>query len=391
MVELVGSIHKDVEDVVVIDTKDLGDFGDKVKEGLPKTLGDREFQRICDAVPEEASYGFIVGKTPGHGKDVVLYGRYRGAGDLGCEVPDVVLAETEELLAVLEHDLDTPPHGVSPVGSHEVEGFVRSEQSVPRVVLHPLDEEKADIDTVVDNVCRHVVAAQAPAVFLPLLAGQLGDDSRCGEGLPFKEVFGDALLADLYHAEVVAPDVAGLHEMYHLAAGEPAVGEYVVKAYTSLYCPAYHFHHECDFALGVLFLPHFRGASLFPVLGEAAFQLIICETMLLGLAFLPDNGHVENQLRLTVGQSEEQRLESENHAEFDMGEHLPYFLGMYAAFGKVRVVDHQAHGRSVPVVSPHPDYVHQAACDLGMCPAPVRGVLLEKPVEHILAAVDKAA
>lgn len=102
MIELVGFVHEDVKDVVVINAKDVSNLCDKVKESLPEPFGDGEFQRVVDAVTEKAADGFIVGEPAGNGEYVVLDGGYSCACDLRGEVADAILAESEEFLAVLE-------------------------------------------------------------------------------------------------------------------------------------------------------------------------------------------------------------------------------------------------------------------------------------------------
>jgi hypothetical protein len=57
----------------------------------------------------------------------------------------LVLAESEILLAVLEYDLQRPPHGINLIGLKEVELAVGRNESVPLGPLATLAEEEADV------------------------------------------------------------------------------------------------------------------------------------------------------------------------------------------------------------------------------------------------------
>ena len=93
----------------------LCDFQDGVQYQFPYPVRCGQLESTCGGFAEESSDG-LVGLKPLHrAKDIVLHHRQREAGNLGCEVDTLALAEAEQLLAVAICHLGSPSHGVGAV------------------------------------------------------------------------------------------------------------------------------------------------------------------------------------------------------------------------------------------------------------------------------------
>ena len=102
MIEFVRAIHKQVEDVLILDAEALCNLLNQLQESIPYPVGDAEFLSAEDSIAEESADGLVVSESLGYGKKVILHGRDSRAGNLGGKVPHLVLAQAEVLLAILK-------------------------------------------------------------------------------------------------------------------------------------------------------------------------------------------------------------------------------------------------------------------------------------------------
>ena len=389
MIEFVRAIDKHIEDMFILDAEAFRDFTDEHKHRVPDSLGESELDATKGGILEEPAHGLVVGEASGRGEQVVLHGCDSGHCDLGGEVAHLVLAQPEILLALLEDDLQGPAHGVDPVGLEEVELAVRGDEPAPLALLVPLAEEQPYAAPGKAHIHGDVVATQPAAVAAPLLwLVEKGDELV---GCVFPAFIRVLCLAHLYHAEVVASDMAGSDEPDDLGAGEPAVGQHVVEAYLALDDAAYHADHQGDLALAVLLDAPGGMGILRMLLGEARVKLALLHAVLPVLALLAHKGKVEQHLADAVGYADEQPLEAEHHRMRHVGVYLADEFGLDAPLGIVRVVYHQADrlrafgGPFLLALVPELD--GHGGEDL----APVVRLVGDEPVEHVLPAAKQAA
>ena len=386
MIEFVRAINKHIEDMFILDAEAFRDFTDELKHHVTDSLVESEFDATNGGTHEESPHDLVVGEAPGRGEQVVLHGCDGDHCNLGGEVAHLVLAQPEILLALLEDDLQGPAHGVDPVGLEEVELAVRGDEPAPLALLA---EEQPYAAPGKAHVHGDVVATQPAAEAAPLLwLAEKGDELV---GCVFPAFIRVLCLAHLYHAEVVASDMAGSDEPDDLDAGEPAVGQHVVEAYLALDDAAYHADHQGDLALAVLLDAPGGMGILRMLLGEARVKLALLHAVLPVLALLAHKGKVEQHLADPVGYADEQPLEAVHHRMRHVGVYLADEFRLDAPLGIVRVVHHQADwlrafgGPFLLALVPELD--GHGGEDL----APVVRLVGDEPVEHVLPAAKQAA
>ena len=223
----------------------------------------------------------------------------------------MVIAESEILLAVLEDDLQRPPHGINLIDLKEVELAVGRSESVPLGTLATLAEEETDVPVCELHVQSDIVAAKHTAVFATPL-GLVEEHHELVGSIPLAliHVFGGA---HLDHTEIVALCMPVCDKLDDLGACEPTVSQNVVKVYLMLDDTPYHLHHKRNFALIILFYA-FGGVGLIGVLlGEPCLKLLLLQAVILFLAFLSDKREVKQHLTPAVSDAKEERLEAKCH------------------------------------------------------------------------------
>lgn len=83
MVEFVSPVHKQIEDVFILDVEALCDFDDKFLKSLPDSLGDTQILAVFHSVLEKSANSGIIGEAFGRGQNIILHGGYSRAGYLG--------------------------------------------------------------------------------------------------------------------------------------------------------------------------------------------------------------------------------------------------------------------------------------------------------------------
>ena len=170
MTEFVRPIHEHIKDLFILDIEALYDFSYNLKYYIPDSLRESKFHAPFGSIHKESSNGFMVGEAFSRGEDVVLHGRDGGHCYLRGEVPHLVLAQSEVLLALLEDDFQGPTSGVNPVGFKEVKLAIGGNESVPLSPLVTLAEEQADVALCKGHVNRDVIASQTAAIPAPFFA-----------------------------------------------------------------------------------------------------------------------------------------------------------------------------------------------------------------------------
>ena len=170
MVEFLRTIHKHLENVLVLNAEAMGYLFHQLQNGIPDSVCDTQFLPTEDYVVEKTANGFVVGEPLDEGKNVVLHGSYGRAGYLGGEIAHLILAESKILLAFFEHDLDRPTHGVDLVRLCERERRVGRDEPVPVGSLAALAEKEPHIASGELHIRRNEVTAQL-ATPLPAVLG----------------------------------------------------------------------------------------------------------------------------------------------------------------------------------------------------------------------------
>ena len=389
MREFVRPIHKHIKDLFILDIEAVCDFADNLKYHIPDSLSESEFHATLGSIHEESSNGFVVGETLSSGEYVVLHGRDGGHRNLRGEVPHLVLAQSEVSLTLLEDDFQGPTSGVNPVGFEEVELPVCGNESVPLAPLVTLAEEQTDVAACKADIDGDVPASQSAAILAALFRMvEESDELVSGVLLTFIYVL---RLAHLDHSEIVAPDVTGGDEQDDFCTGEPAVSHHIVKVYLALDNTAYHLNHQGNLALVVLLDALGSMGAFRMLLGKTRIKLPLLQTVVALLAFLTDNGKVEQQLADAVSDADEQALEAERHRVRHMRVYLADKLRLDTTLGIVRVIDHQAdrlRAFTRPVLL---GLIPELERNGGQDFAPVIRLIGDKPVEHVLPAVKQAA
>ena len=103
MTDFVRPIHEHVEDLFILDVEALCDFADELKYYIPDSLSESEFHATFSSILEESPDCLIIREPSCSGEQVVLHGGDGSHSYLRGEVAHLVLAQSEILLALLEH------------------------------------------------------------------------------------------------------------------------------------------------------------------------------------------------------------------------------------------------------------------------------------------------
>ncbi len=381
MAQFIRPIDKLVEDLLVPDIETLCHLSDELYHHIPDFLCDSELNAVSCRVLKQTADGLIVGEPPCRRKQVVQHGGYRSHGNLRGEVAHLVLAESESPLAVLEYDLQRPPHGINLIGIEEVELTVGGDESVPFSPLATLAEEEAYVPVCKLHVHCDVVADKHTTVFATLL--ELVEECHELDSsilLTLIHVFGGA---HLNHTEIVALYMPGSDKIDDLSAYEPTVSQNVVKVYLIFDDTPYHLYYKRNFALVILLYALGCVRLIGVLLGGPCFKLLLLQAVFLFLAFLSDKREVKQHLASTVSDAKEESLEAKFHRVCHVGEHLSYKFSLKTTFREVCFINHQTDrnclltGTVLLYLTPklHGNY--------GENLAPVMGLLRKKPIERV--------
>ena len=389
MREFVRPVHKHIKDLFILDIEALCDFADDLKYHIPDSLSESKFHATLGSIHKESSNGFVVGETLSRGENVVLHGCDSSHCNLRGEVPHLVLAQSEASLTLLKDDFQGPTPGVNPIGLEEVELPVCGNESVPLAPRVTLGEEQTHIAACKGHVDSDVVASQTSAVTASFL-GFVKEGHELVGGVLLTSIC-VLRLAHLDHTKIVASDVSGSDEQDDFCTGEPTVGQHIVEMNLALDDATYHLNHQGNLTL-IVFLNALGGMGAFHMLlGETGVKLLLLQAVVALLAFLSDNGKVEQHLADAVSDTDEQALEAEHHRVSDMRVYLADKLSLDTTLGIVRVIDHQAdrlRALTRPVLL---GLVPELERDGGQNLAPVIRLIGDKSIEHVLPAVKQAA
>ena len=389
MREFVRPVHEHIKDLFILDIEAFCDFADNLKYHIPDSLSESKFHATLGSIHKKSSNGFVVGEALSSGEDVVLHGRDGSHCYLRGEVPHLVLAQSESSLTLLKDNFQGPAPGVDPVGFEEVEFLVCGKESVPLPSFVTLGEEQTYVAASKGHVDGDMVASQTAAILATLLRMvEEGDELVGSVLLTFICIL---RLAHLDHAKVMASDVSGSDEQDDFCTGKPTVGQHIVEMDLALDNAAYHLYHQGNLAL-VVFLNPLGSMGVFRMLlGETGIKLFLLQSVVPILAFLTDKGEVKQHLADTVGNADEQPLETEHHRVCDMRVYLADKLRLDTTLGIVRIIYHQAY-RLCALRSPLLlGLVPELKRDGGKNSAPVIRLIGDKSVEHVLPAVKQAA
>jgi hypothetical protein len=102
MGKLFRFIDYSVVDFLICDVEDAGHGNDHLHNCAPNSFHYCQFHCSGAGFSEQGSYSFICIKPLYDGQKVVLYSGKRSACNLGCKIPRLTLAESQQALAVLE-------------------------------------------------------------------------------------------------------------------------------------------------------------------------------------------------------------------------------------------------------------------------------------------------
>lgn len=389
MSQIIRFVNDCIEDLFLFNGEDFGHDFHHFKDNAPYPLRYGEFHTSVLNFPEDSANGLITGEPFGQGKQIVLQGRNRGCGNLRSEVPGLALAHTQQSLGFLEEDLKGPAHGINPIGFQELQGEVGRHYSIPGL-LFSLHKIETDICVREANVSGNILTTNLAAPFGFAPGFKQIDKCPGGELLPLKTVPGNSLLPDLDHTQVMALDVSGTYEANHLGASEPAVGKQVVKADVLSNGSLYHGYHQLDLALLVLFCPRYNRGRFISILGKPRFELLVAHAEVVLPALFPEDGEVEDELALAIGDAQEEGFETKDCPVSQVRIDPADVFNPPSRLGKVGIVNHQAHGLML-VVTSHANLVPYLDGEVVEDLAPIIGFVVHETVENILFAAKEAA
>lgn len=390
MGKLFRLIDYSVVDFLICDVEDAGHGNDHLHNCAPNSFHYCQFHCSGAGFSEQGSYSFICIKPPYDGQKVVLYSGKRSACNLGCKIPRLTLAESQQALAVLEHDFQRPSLGINPVGFEELQLKVCGDQSVPCALPAASYEEKADLGVRKDDISHGVVAFELAAV--PDLLPSLKKFDKCGGSkvIAFKTVFGASLLANLNHTEVVTADMPACGEPYYISAGKPAVSQNVAETHTFPYGAPYHVNGKFDLALTV-FVDTFLDGSVFRACLAVSSGKFLCRhTEVAFLAGLAQQGEVKHHLAYAVSDGKRKGLETKDGLVLNMREDTTHKFETLPGLAEISIIDYQAGGAVLVVAAdtyPGPQLKGKVVQQL----APVDSGILDETVEHVFSTANHAA
>ena len=366
----------------------LCDFQDGVQYQFPYLFRCGQFESASGGFPEECSECLVGLKALHRAKDIVLHHRQREAGNLGCEVDTLALAEAEQLLAVAICHLGSPTGSVRPVCLEEAEREVCGEQSVPLSLPSAFREEQADGGAGKLHVNGTVGALERPAVLGKSLLLEFCDNLIGCQVAPLGVVPG---LAQLNHAYQMTLDVAAGDEFHEVSTGEPTVNEQIVEADTALDGILYHL----DGLVGLFhrILPDALFDALSRIVGcESLSALLVSQPLLLAwpAAFFPMKREVEEQLTHAIAQQQRKTLVTKDTLMLDMGEYPADEFTLATTLRSVCVINNQADRLVVLDLRPTADLANQLEIHSIQQLAPFDIAIIHKTIEHVLLATEQA-
>lgn len=390
MGKLIRFINQGIKHFFVIDGEYFGDCSHEFKNRLPDSFADCQFVAVLSHLSEEFAYSLVVHETL-HGRENVVLQCHEGcACYLRCKVGRLAFPKSQQSFTLLEDDFLRPASGVNLICFKESQVKVCRKQSAPWASLAATDEEQADMSACEDNISTDIPALEFAAVLLLAPLVQLLDNSRSCEILALETVSGLTFFTDLYHSDIVALDMAGTDETYNLGARKPAVCQHITETDLVLDSPANHLDGEVNLAHGILIKTGMDGSVLVPFCGVSFGEFLFAHSIVAFPALLSEDGKVEKHLADTIGNAEEERLESKDAAVLKMGVDTSDVLHTSTRLGEVRIVNHQA-GVIRLVVTADDDLQPKLTGNMVHQFAPVGTAIVEELIEHIFTTTKLAA
>ena len=390
MSKLIRFINQSIKHFFIIDGENLGDGCNEFKNRLPDSFTNGQFVAILGYLSEEFADSLVVHESLHGREDVVLECHEGRASYLRSKVCRLALAKTEQSLALLEDDLLRPASGINPVCLEETERKVCREQSAPWASLAATDEEQADMSVCEDNVSTDVPTLEFATILLLAPFVQLLDNGGSGNVLALETVLGLTFLPDLYHADVVALDMAGVDEAHDFGTCEPTVRQHITEVNLLLDGSANHLDGEVNLAHGILINTPLYGKVLVPFCGVSPGEFLLAHAVVALPALLSEDGKIEEHLADTVGDAKKESLETEYAAMLEMRVDTPDVLHTPARLGEVRIIYHQA-GVFGFVVTADDNLLPKLAGNMVYQLAPVGAAIVEELIEHIFTTTKLAA
>jgi hypothetical protein len=191
------------------------------------------------------------------------------------------------------------------------------------------------------------------------------------------------------HAQKMASYVPGTHELHQFLAGEPTVHKKVIEAYAFKDSAFDHTDEIVHLALEVFFRPLCCTAVSIALLAVSGIQFLLGQALRFGrlLTHLTLECEVQEGLRLSVCEQEEQALVTENTRMFDMGEDTAKELALTAGLRKVGVIRDQATGiLTIDGIAAHGNTAQKPAIEAVYDLPPVDVLIGKEPVGHVFLA-----
>ena len=184
----------------------------------------------------------------------------------------------------------------------------------------------------------------------------------------------------------MAAYVSGTHELHQLLACEPAVHQKVFEPYSFKNGACDHTDEIVHLALEVFLRPLCGAAVRIAFLAVSGIQLLLRQALRLG-RFLPHfflECEVNEGLRLSIREQEEQAFVAKDARMLDMGEDTAKEFSLAAGLRKVSVVRNQTAGiLTIDGVASHCNAAQKPAVEAVHYLPPVDVLIGEEPVEHI--------
>ncbi len=266
MSQLIRLVNHCIKDLFILNGEDLGNDCDQLKDDSPNTICDGELHSFPLYFLKDASNGFITGKPFCKGKYVILQRRYGCSGNLSSKILRLTFSQSQQAFGLFEQNFQRPTHGINLIGCKEIQRLIGCYQSIPGSLFVSLYKEEPEICISEDHICRYVIAAEPAAIPSLLSTFKQFDKCRSCHLLIFKAVFGSTFLPDFYHTQVMTSDMSGADKTNDLRAGEPTVGQYIIKTDTFSDGTGYHGYHQLDLTLFIFGCTGFHRRFLIPFL-----------------------------------------------------------------------------------------------------------------------------
>lgn len=371
--------------LVVADFECFSYDGGNLAYDFPNSLTDGQFHSVLTDILEQSSDCLVIGESLGRGEYVVLKEGDGGMCNLSREVARLTFAEAKILLAILEYHFDRPTHCINLICFVEVKGSVCGKDATPWRIFAATHIKQAHSHIFNESVHDNIMTAMPTAVLHALGVGGTLADYGFGRKLVTILVEGEshALFAHFNHAEIVTFDSSCLDEPNYFLAGKPTVSQKIIKPISAFDGSADHIFEQFYLALGVILHSFDGSALLVALLYKTPVKFFRRHGMIAILSRLSDEFKVNHQLTLSVTNGKCQRFESKHHLMCDMAENAANLLGMDAPLGIICIINNETD-RVAGMIDTDRNLVPELSRDMAHYLTPVKTIVVDKPIKHIL-------